>query len=117
MLKCPTAQCLGEGTLRRLLIIKQHVLAAAQSGKWLSGMLSRKPPMLVRVALANKMAWIVWALMARAASTSLRWQRHKPTVGREDVGAKEEKATFGATVVRLGSGEPVCNRVPPSTRH
>lgn len=28
-------------------------------------MLSRKPPMLVRVALANKMARIVWALMAR----------------------------------------------------
>lgn len=25
----------------------------------------RKPPMLVRVALANKMARIVWALMAR----------------------------------------------------
>jgi hypothetical protein len=28
-------------------------------------MLTRKPPMLVRVALAKKMARIVWALMAR----------------------------------------------------
>ncbi|MBB1498953.1 IS110 family transposase, partial [Paracoccus sp. MC1862] len=28
-------------------------------------LLLRKPPMLVRVALANKMARIVWALMAR----------------------------------------------------
>ena len=28
-------------------------------------MLTRKPPMLVRVALANKMARTVWALMAR----------------------------------------------------
>jgi hypothetical protein len=28
-------------------------------------MLARKPPMLVRVALANKMARIVWALLAR----------------------------------------------------
>ena len=28
-------------------------------------MLTRKPPMLVRVALANKMARIAWALMAR----------------------------------------------------
>ena len=28
-------------------------------------MLTRKPPTLVRVALANKMARIVWALMAR----------------------------------------------------
>jgi hypothetical protein len=27
-------------------------------------MLSRKPPMLVRVALANKMARTVWALLA-----------------------------------------------------
>jgi transposase len=28
-------------------------------------MAARKPPMLVRVALANKMARVVWALMAR----------------------------------------------------
>ena len=63
---------MGERSLRRLLIIgansviiKRHVNAAAKPGTWLGGMLSRKPPMLVRVALANKMARIVWALMAR----------------------------------------------------
>ena len=63
---------MGERSLRRLLIIgansviiKRHTHAAAQSGTWLGGMLSRKPPMLVRVPLANKMARIVWALMAR----------------------------------------------------
>jgi hypothetical protein len=28
-------------------------------------MLARKPPMLVRVALANKMARIVWALLVK----------------------------------------------------
>lgn len=63
---------MGERSLRRLLIIgansviiKRHVHAAAQPGTWLGGMLTRKPPMLVRVALANKMARIVWALMAR----------------------------------------------------
>ena len=63
---------MGERSLRRLLIIgansviiKRHVHAAAKPGTWLGGMLSRKPPMLVRVALANKMALIVWALMAR----------------------------------------------------
>ena len=63
---------MGERSLRRLLIIgansvilKRHVHAAARSGTWLGGMLTRKPPMLVRVALANKMARIVWALMAR----------------------------------------------------
>ncbi len=63
---------MGERSLRRLLIIgansviiKRHCHAAAQQGTWLGGMLTRKPPMLVRVALANKMARIVWALMAR----------------------------------------------------
>jgi transposase len=63
---------MGERSLRRLLIIgansviiKRHTHAAARPGTWLGGMLTRKPPMLVRVALANKMARIVWALMAR----------------------------------------------------
>jgi hypothetical protein len=31
-------------------------------------MLARKPAMLVRVALANKMARIVWALMAKGGT-------------------------------------------------
>ena len=63
---------MGERSLRRLLIIgansviiKRHVHVAAKPSTWLGGMLTRKPPMLVRVALANKMARIVWALMAR----------------------------------------------------
>lgn len=63
---------MGERSLRRLLIIgansviiKRYVHASARPGTWLGGMLTRKPPMLVRVALANKMARIVWALMVR----------------------------------------------------
>jgi transposase len=63
---------MGERSLRRLLIlgansviIKRHVHATARPGTWLARMLMRKPPLLVRVALANKMARIVWALMAR----------------------------------------------------
>jgi transposase len=51
---------MGERSLRRLLIIgansviiKRHVHAAARPGTWLGRMLTRKPPMLVRVALAN----------------------------------------------------------------
>jgi len=50
----------GERSLRRLLIIgansviiKRHVHPLARPGTWLNGMLLRKPPMLVRVALAN----------------------------------------------------------------
>lgn len=63
---------MGERSLRRLriigansVIIKRHVHASARPGTWLGGMLTRKSPMLVRVALANKMARIVWALMTR----------------------------------------------------
>ncbi|MEO8723754.1 MAG: IS110 family transposase, partial [Sphingobium sp.] len=66
---------MGERSLRRLLIIgansviiKQRVHPAARPGTWLAGMLSRKPSMLVRVALANKMARIVWALMIKGES-------------------------------------------------
>src|SRR4029077_16927869 len=61
---------MGERTLRRLLIIGASAVArwAARKGtapgSWLQRMLSRKPPMLVRVALANKMARTVWALLA-----------------------------------------------------
>ena len=63
---------MGEQPLWRLLIlgansviIKRHVHQTARPGTWLAGMLTRKPPMLVRVALANKMARIVWALMVK----------------------------------------------------
>lgn len=61
-----------EKSLRRLLIIgannvviKRHTHRNAQPGTWLGDLLLRKPPMLVRVAFANKVARIVWALMAR----------------------------------------------------
>ena len=62
---------MGERTLRRLLVIgasaviKQALLRGAPAGSWLAQMLARKPRMLVAVALANKMARIVWALLAR----------------------------------------------------
>lgn len=61
---------MGDRTLRRLLIIGASAVArwAARNrtapGSWLGRMLNRKPPMLVRVALANKMARIAWALLA-----------------------------------------------------
>jgi transposase len=61
---------MGERTLRRLLIIgassaaKAAAIKGAPADTWLGRMLSRKPRMLVVVALANKMARIAWALMA-----------------------------------------------------
>jgi len=62
---------MGERTLRRLLIIGASAVVrhaarrGASDGTWLARMLARKPRMLVTVALANKMARVVWALMAR----------------------------------------------------
>jgi len=61
----------GERTLRRLLIIGSSAVVlqtskrGAPAGSWLEGMLARKPRMLVTVALANKMARVVWALRAK----------------------------------------------------
>jgi transposase len=62
---------MGERTLRRLLIIgacavvQQAARRGAPAGSWLAGMLSRKPPIVVIVALANKTARTVWALLAK----------------------------------------------------
>ena len=61
----------GERTLRRLLIIgasavvRQASRKGAPQGSWLAKMLTRKPRMLVTVALANKTARIIWALLAK----------------------------------------------------
>ncbi len=64
----------GERTLRRLLIIGASGVVrwakrkGVPPGSWLAGMLSRKPPMLVIVALANKIARVAWALIAKGES-------------------------------------------------
>jgi transposase len=65
---------MGERSLRRLLIIgaSSALIAAtrdpSKASPWLAQMLARKPRMLVTVALANKIARTVWALMAHGGS-------------------------------------------------
>lgn len=65
---------MGERNLRRLLILGASSAAKvaardpSRASPWLARMLSRKPRMLVTVALANKIARIVWALMAHGGS-------------------------------------------------
>jgi transposase len=60
----------GDRNLRRLLIIGAMSVVRwlgrkpPAPGSWLAGMVARKPPKLIAVALANKMARIAWALMA-----------------------------------------------------
>ena len=57
--------------MRRLLIIGASAVVShayrrgAPNGSWLARLLARKPRMLVTVALANKMARVVWALLAK----------------------------------------------------
>jgi transposase len=65
---------MGERSLRRLLILgassatKVAARDPSAASPWLARMLARKPRMLVTVALANKIARIVWALMAHGGS-------------------------------------------------
>jgi transposase len=60
----------GDAYLRRLLLNgAQAVLRwskGARSDPWLTALSGRKPPMVVAVALANKMARIVWAVWTRS---------------------------------------------------
>jgi transposase len=64
----------GERTIRRLLIIgasavvQQASRRGAPKGSWLAQMLARKPKMLVTIALANKTARIIWALLVKGGT-------------------------------------------------
>ena len=65
---------MGQRDLRRLLItgamtvVRWAVRRGVTRDPWLAGMLARKPRMLVAVALANRMARIVWALLTKKES-------------------------------------------------
>jgi transposase len=75
---------MGERTLRRLLIIGANSVLlqvarhGAPAGSWIARLVARKPTMLVRVALANKMARIVWLCWREVRSIGLqsRWREH-----------------------------------------
>ena len=62
---------MGDKYLRRLLVVGMTSLVRRAKYKseavdpWLADLLSRKPARLVTVALANKAARVVWAIMAR----------------------------------------------------
>lgn len=62
---------MGQRDLRRLLIIGAMAVVrwaarrGAPAGSWLARMMARKPRMLVAIALANRIARIAWALMAK----------------------------------------------------
>ena len=61
----------GQIDIRRLLIIgamsRSNWLGkrAIAEGSWLSRMLAQKPKMLIAIALANKMARQIWAMLRK----------------------------------------------------
>ena len=63
---------MGQRDIRRLLIIGAMAVVRSASrkgapeGSWLQRLLARKPKMLVAIALANKMARSIWAMLAKA---------------------------------------------------
>jgi transposase len=66
---------MGQRDIRRLLIIgamsavnavsRKGALKGAPEGSWLARMMARKPRMLVAIALANKMARGIWAMLTK----------------------------------------------------
>ena len=61
----------GQADIRRLLIIgaMSRVIGRGRhkikAGSWVDDILSRKPKMLVAIALANKMARQMWAMLTK----------------------------------------------------
>jgi transposase len=57
----------GDGYLRRMLVNGARVVMRwhGTTSPWLAGLLKRRPFNVVAVALANKLAQIAWAVMAR----------------------------------------------------
>jgi transposase len=63
----------GDRYLRRLLVVGAHAVLrrakqSPQTYPWLTQLLARRPFKVVAIALANKMARVAWALLARGGS-------------------------------------------------
>lgn len=64
---------MGNPTLRSLLVVGatsvlRHVRGNANAPKWMVALLARRPFKVVAVALANKMARIIWALLTKGGT-------------------------------------------------
>ena len=67
----------GDENLRSALVVGatsviQQARRSGRSSSWLTDLLKRKPPKLVAVALANKMARIAWKLMVTGDAYNAR---------------------------------------------
>jgi transposase len=63
----------GDRYLRRLLVagamaVVQHARRHSEQQPWITRLLARKPPKVVAIAVANKMARIAWAIMVKVGT-------------------------------------------------
>ena len=70
----------GDTYLRTLLIhgARSVIEHAKDKPQWLQQMLARRPPNVVAVALANKMARTAWALVAHGREYQKEWKSTPP---------------------------------------
>ncbi len=86
---------MGEKSLRRLLIlgassaVKVAAREPSRAGPWLASMLARKPRMLITVALANKMARIVWAELLKVPCATAHGRAAMGMLGQLGLSHKE----------------------------
>ena len=114
----------GDRYVRRILVVGAHaVLRYAKQNPekypWLTQLLARRPFKVVAVALANKMARVAWALLAKGGTYIGRvrlslWLRRRPNEksgngrmklrlcvhelqGDDDIDAKRSRPSIGKT--------------------
>ena len=108
---------MGQRGLRRLLItaamnvVRWAVRRGVTTDPWLAGMLARKPRMLVAVALANRMARIVWALTDEEGELpgSRHRLRERRSAGSRR-GCGQDGGQVRAKVNETGLGKPASER-------
>jgi transposase len=89
----------GQADIRRLLIIGAMSRLGwlgrrkIPEGSWLARLLARKPRMLVAIALANKMARQIWAMLTKSRTIGIRRLRMRRKAPPEPVTEGCEKAT------------------------
>jgi transposase len=102
----------GDETLRRVLVVgATAVIQQARRGRgnpspWLIGLMRRKPPKLVAVALANKTARIAWKLMVSGERYNRGPARPRfvPPTGSLAPGARRQGR--GAPPAAVACGQP-----------
>jgi transposase len=62
---CRRSLCLRRNALRGATSVLRHARGKANASRWLIGLLARRPFKVAAVALANKMARIIWALLVK----------------------------------------------------